>query len=272
VTFQSPGSILLQLGPLAIRWYGFLIALGAVIACSVATKLAKRFQFDLEHVLNCVFWCFIGGIIGARLYYVALKWEYFLQHLNEIPATWLGGLSIHGGLLGATICGAIYCRKVKLPILPMSDLISVCVPLAQAIGRWGNFFNSELFGRPVGPDFFLRLYIPPENRPLDYREFSYFHPTFLYESIWDLLLFCLLYFVVVNKTRAYPGLTFMIYLAGYSLGRMLIEPLRIDGFSFVAGMQTPVVISAVFLAGSIIGMVLILKRGRQPQVSPVPKL
>ncbi len=267
MTLQSPGAILFQLGPLTIRWYGFLIALGAVIACSAATRLAKRFGYDTEHVLNCVFWCFIGGIIGARLYYVALKYDYFLQHLNEIPATWLGGLSIHGGLIGATILGGLYCRKVKLPILPMADLISVCVPLAQAIGRWGNFFNSELFGRPVAPDFFLKVFIPLQDRPEGYREFSYFHPTFLYESVWDLLLFFLLYSVVIHKTRAYPGLTFMVYLAGYSLGRMLIEPLRIDGFSFVGGLQTPFVISAVFLVGAILGMFVIVKRGNSRQKS-----
>jgi phosphatidylglycerol:prolipoprotein diacylglycerol transferase len=135
------------------------------------------------------------------------------------------------------------------------------VPVAQAIGRWGNFFNSELFGRPVAADFFLRVYIPLEDRPAGYREFSYFHPTFLYESVWDLLLFFLLYLVVIHKARGYPGLTFMVYLAGYSAGRMLIEPLRIDGFSFVGGLQTPFVISAVFLVGAILGMVVIIKRG-----------
>ncbi len=145
---QSPGPILLQLGPLSIHWYGVMIALGLVVAFLAADKLAERFDLEKEVLINCGLVAFLSGIIGARLYFVALSWDYFKEHLLQIPATWLGGLSIHGGMIGATIGSVLFCRLQKLPILRVCDLFAACVPIGQAVGRWGNFFNSELFGRP----------------------------------------------------------------------------------------------------------------------------
>lgn len=229
-----------------IRWYGVMIAFGFLLASFIATRLAKKYGLNAEKLINCGLICFIGGIIGARLYFVALSWPYFQDHLLEICATWKGGMSIHGGIIGGTAFGWLYCRQNNLPVFRYADIICSVLPLGQAIGRWGNFFNSEAFGKPVASNFPLRLFIPTECRPALYAENEYFHPTFLYESVWDFLLFLILSFVILPKANKYSGLAFMLYIAGYSLGRLLIEPLRVDSI-MVAGLAAPLVVSAVAL-------------------------
>jgi phosphatidylglycerol---prolipoprotein diacylglyceryl transferase len=253
--FQSPGEIFLTL---TIRWYGVMIALGFLLASIAATRLAKKMNISPERLINCGLITFLGGVLGARLYFVALSWSYFQIHPFDIFATWKGGLSIHGGIIGGTIAGWLYCKKEKLPVLRYADVIASVLPLAQAIGRWGNFFNSEAFGRPVADDYPLRLFIPQEKRPQLYINNNYFHPTFLYESAWDLVLYLLLYFVLAEKLKKYPGMTFMSYLAGYSLGRLWIEPLRVDSI-MVAGAQAPFVVSAAMLIFSMISLLIILR-------------
>ena len=260
--FQSPGSIFLKLGPITIRWYGVMIFLGFVLASTAAARLAKKLSINPEQLINCAFITFLGGVIGARLYFVALSWPYFQLHPEDICAIWKGGLSIHGGIIGGTIAGWLYCISQKLPALKYADILSAVAPLGQAIGRWGNFFNSEAFGRPVADNYPLRLFIPQENRPLLYRNNDYFHPTFLYESAWDFALFLLLYFVIAPRLRKYPGLSFVVYLAGYSLGRLFIEPLRVDSI-MIAGAQAPFVVSAVTLLLSLISILIIFSVNRQ---------
>lgn len=256
--FQSPGPIFLKLGSFTIRWYGVMIALGFMLATLVASRLAKRWQLDSDRIVNLALIIFIGGIIGSRLYFVALTWSYFSGHLMEIIATWNGGLSIHGGIIGGIISGALYCKYSKLPFLRCADLFAITAPLAQSIGRWGNFFNSEAFGKPVLDSFWLKLYIPSENRPQAYQNCSFFHPTFLYESAWDLCLFLALYFLAADKFKQYPGVIFFIYLAGYSIGRLLVEPLRTDSIMFY-NLPIPIAASILTLTVSAIGIVLLLK-------------
>lgn len=257
VMFQSPGSIFFKLGPITIRWYGIMIALGFVAASIALSRLAKKVGLNSESLINCAIASFIGGIIGARLYFVSLSWGYFHNHLWEICATWNGGLSIHGGIIGAVIAGCVYAYLKKLPALQYADILTSVAPLGQAVGRWGNFFNSEAFGKPVADTFPLRLFIPPDNRPLAYLHNNYFHPTFLYESIWDFALFCLLYFVALPRLAAYPGLNFLLYIAGYSLGRMLIEPLRVDSI-MIGDWQAPLVVSAANFALALIAMMFLV--------------
>lgn len=252
--FQSPGSIIFQLGPLTVRWYGVMIAVGFLVATYFATRLAKRWQLSADQIVNLILVTFLGGIIGARLYFVALTWSDFVLHPIAIFETWRGGLSIHGGFIGGLLFGGIYCLFTKLPFLTCCDLIASCVGLAQAIGRWGNFFNSEAFGRPITSDFFLRLYIPPDRRPPQYQMNDYFHPTFLYESFWDLGIFFLLYFFLADRLRAYPGITFLCYLSLYSIGRLLIEPLRVDSLP-AFGMPAPILVSTIMLLLSWLGII-----------------
>lgn len=267
MTFYSPGSVFIHLGPLAIRYYGLMYLLGFLLAVIVLRRLARRFNVQAEPLINCALICFIGGIVGARLYYVLLSLPYFVNHLTEIPAVWHGGMSIHGGIIGSTIASIIYSKKKHMPILSTGDLLVTVVPLAQAIGRWGNFFNNELFGLPVSANFPIRQYIPPDMRPERYASYEFFQPAFLYESVWDFALFLLLYFVVLPKCRKYPGMTFFIYVASYSLGRILIEPIRVDSI-MLGNIQIPLIASWLFLLISLIVIVSLYLRNRKIYSTP----
>ncbi len=246
MTFYSPGQIFLHIGPITIRYYGLMFLLGFLMASFALKKIASRYGLESEPLISCALVCFIGGICGARLYFVLLNLPYFLNHLAEIFAVWRGGLSIHGGIIGAVLVGIWYGKKVGMPLFQTADILTAVVPLAQAVGRWGNFFNCELFGLPVGDDFPFKQYIPPEMRPAQYAANDFFQPAFLYESAWDLVLFFVLYFFVFPRFKNYPGVTFCVYLAGYSLGRILIEPIRLDSIMF-GDIQVPLAVSYLFL-------------------------
>ncbi|MCA9804182.1 MAG: prolipoprotein diacylglyceryl transferase [Cyanobacteria bacterium HKST-UBA02] len=251
--FQSPGAILFQLGPLTIRWYGLFIALGFVAAVMVATRFARRWQLDQDKVINSSFVGFIGGIAGARLYYVALSWSQFARNPLEMFATWNGGLSIHGGIIFGMISGLTFARLSGLPVLRMMDMAGCAFPIAQCIGRWGNFFNSEAFGLPVDKSFPLALYIPEVSRPPKFATNEFFHPTFLYESVWNLAVFLFVYFFASKKLAGYPGVTFMVYLALYSIGRLLIEPIRTDSI-MADTIPVPIIASAAMLILALIAI------------------
>ncbi|MBS2003581.1 MAG: prolipoprotein diacylglyceryl transferase [Candidatus Obscuribacterales bacterium] len=262
--FSSPTltGILLSLGPVTIRYYGLMIAMGALAAITTATAMAAKRGLDDQKLVNCALSSFVGSIIGARLYYVALQWQNYVNNLPDIVATWHGGMSLHGGIIGAFIGCIIYCKLTKSKFWPFCDVITTSVPLAQSIGRWGNFFNSEAFGKPVGPDFPLKLYIPPDRRPSQFHQDSYFHPTFLYEAVWDLALFLLLYFVLAEQLKKYDGMAFSVYITIYSIGRLLIEPIRSD--SIMAGtIPFPMIASAVGLAIGVVGIIISYMKGRK---------
>jgi phosphatidylglycerol:prolipoprotein diacylglycerol transferase len=257
---QSPGAIFVKLGPVTIRWYGVMVASGFFGATYVATELAKRFKMDPEKIINLALCCFVGGIIGARLYFVALSWPQFAAHPQEIiwsstEGLSIRGLSIHGGMLGALITGFAYCYFTKLPLLGCADIIATALPLGQAIGRWGNFFNSEAFGLPTHAHWPLRLFIPIADRPIIFIQYQYFHPTFLYESLWDLMLFLILLRLVM-MLRNYPGAVLFLYLVGYSIGRLCIEPIRIDSIMAPGTMiPAPTLMSAAMLFAGGIGLI-----------------
>lgn len=231
-----------------------MIALGFLTASWAATRLCKRRGIDTDSMLNGALVSFIGGILGARLYFVALNWRAFSTRPEEILATWLGGLSIHGGMLGGLLSGFAYAKLAKKPpFLHGIDIAGTILPLAQGIGRWGNFFNSEAFGKPVTEDFPLRLYIPQNNRPPQYMDANFFHATFLYECIWDVALFALLYNFAFDRLRRYPGMTFLLYIFAYSIGRALIEPMRTDSI-MVNGQAAPSVVSHALIVSSSLAM------------------
>ncbi|HEY9683537.1 MAG TPA: prolipoprotein diacylglyceryl transferase [Drouetiella sp.] len=266
MTFTSPTltGVLFTLGPLTVRYYGLMIALGTLAAITAATAMATKRGLDDQKFVNCFLSSFIGAIVGARLYYVSLQWQHYIHDLPDIIATWHGGMSLHGGIIGAFIGCIIYCKVTQTRFWPFCDVITTSVPLAQSIGRWGNFFNSEAFGKPVPPDFPLRLYIPPDKRPEQFANFTDFHPTFLYEAVWDLGLFLLLYFVLANRLKNYDGMAFSVYIAIYSIGRLLIEPIRSD--SIMAGtIPFPIIASAVGLVIGIVGIGVSYMKGRKSQ-------
>lgn len=230
LVFTSPGPLVLQWGPFALRWYGLLIALAVLIGLGLARRLAKSRGIDPELVTDLLPVLVLGSVFGARLYYVVLEWRQYAGNWADILAIWRGGIAIHGALIGGLLATVLYCRWRRLAFWPLVDVLVPAVALGQAIGRWGNFFNSEAFGLPT--DLPWKLRIPVDHRPPEFLADLYFHPTFLYESLWNLGVGALLLilFRAANRGRIHlpPGALSCVYLMAYSSGRVWIEGLRID--------------------------------------------
>lgn len=256
---KSPGSIAFELGPIVIHWYGIIIAIAFLIGLLVTTNIAKKQNENPDHILNLSTYLLLGAVFGARLYFVLFNGSYYLRHPQEILMLWQGGLSIHGALLGGIITIIAYTKFYKLSLLKYLDILAYGTVLGQAIGRWGNFFNSEAFGLPTNLPL-IKLYIPAELRPLQYKQFQFFHPTFLYESLWDLTIFILLFFVFRKKLKSYNGAVFFLYLTLYSTGRFFIEALRIDSIYFLLGMPLAQIISIILIIIGIAGLYIVLNR------------
>ena len=230
MAFASPGPLVFQLGPFALRWYGLFIAIAVLSGLGLATKLGKSRGIDPNLIADLLPVLVLGAVLGARTYYVLLEWRQYAGHWPEALAIWHGGIAIHGALLGGSLATVLYCRWRKLAFWPLLDVLLPAVALGQAIGRWGNFFNSEAFGLPT--DLPWKLFIPLANRPVAFLQVSYFHPTFLYESLWDLGVCGLLLLLIrqANQGRiSLPaGAVSCVYLMAYSSGRVWIEGLRLD--------------------------------------------
>ena len=228
--FQSPGPILFELGSLSIRWYGILISSAVLIGLSISQYLGKYRDLNPDDISDLVIFLVIGAIPCARIYYVLFQWQEYVQNPADMIAIWKGGIAIHGAIIGGVIAGIIFAKIKKLSFWQIADVIAPSLILGPAIGRWGNFFNSEAFGRPT--DLPWKLYIPMNNRPLQYINEEFFHPTFLYESLWNLSIFgiliALFFWGVKNKNKLKAGTIFFVYMIGYSLGRVWIEGFRID--------------------------------------------
>lgn len=260
--FTSPGPILFELGPLAIRWYGLLIASAVLIGVSLSMALAKRRHLDPDLVADLAVWLVIGAIPAARLYYVLFEWESYARNPGQIIAIWNGGIAIHGAVLGGTIAACIFARLKRVSFWQLADVVAPSLILGQAIGRWGNFFNSEAFGAPT--DLPWKLYIPPARRPPELMSFEYFHPTFLYESLWNVAVFGLLmvlFFRGLRRWRLKPGTLFMVYLVAYSLGRVWIEGLRTDSL-MLGPLRIAQVVSLVGVAIGALGLYWLYGLGR----------
>ncbi len=176
----SPGAIAFELGPLTVRWYGILMATSIGVGFWLAHRQAQKEGLPADDILRVAQWAVIAGLIGARLYEVAFNWDYYGRYPWKIPAVWEGGLAMHGGIIVGFLTGVALAIHWRVPVLPSLDVAAPSVILGQAIGRWGNFFNEEAFGRPT--DLPWKLYISPPHRPPEYANAEYFHPTFLYES------------------------------------------------------------------------------------------
>lgn len=253
--FTSPGPILLDWGPLSMRWYGFLIASAVLIGVTLSQWLARRRHVDPDLLSDLAIWLVIAAIPSARLYYVLFQWQEYAQHPDQIIAIWKGGIAIHGAVLGGLIASLIFARIRRISFWQLADLVAPSLILGQAIGRWGNFFNSEAFGAPT--DLPWKLYIPPERRPLGYESFAYFHPTFLYESMWDLMVFAILlrlfFWGLKHPSRSKIGTLFLVYLVGYSCGRFWIEGLRTDSL-MLGPLRIAQVVSLIQIAIGVSGL------------------
>jgi phosphatidylglycerol:prolipoprotein diacylglycerol transferase len=257
--FRSPGPIAFQLGPLTIRWYGLLMATAMGLGLWLAYRDARRRGLDAERFLKTAELALLGGLVGARLYYVLLNLDYYSRFPGKILAVWEGGLAIHGGLIGGVLVGGWYAWTKRLPIFAFLDVAAPSLALGQAIGRWGNFFNEEAFGTPT--DLPWRLYISPAQRPLQYAADETFHPTFLYESLWDLALFLVLAFWLRRRLEPAPGALFLAYVGLYSLGRFFTEALRTDAL-MLGPIRMAQLVSVLGVMLAVVGLPLLLRRAR----------
>ena len=240
---QSPGDTFLNLGFLTIRWYGLLISISVIIGLFISKKLAKLRNINPQYISDILPSLIISSIIGARAYYVIFEWRKysgnnfltsidFFNNIIQIPsclAIWEGGIAIHGGLIGGFLSILFFCKSKNINLKSFLDTLVPSIILGQSIGRWGNFFNNEAFGIPTNLP--LKLFIPIQNRPIEFINSQFFHPTFIYESLWNFLIFVLLIsiFLKQNKNNSFrPGFISCLYLVGYSFGRYWIEGLRID--------------------------------------------
>lgn len=240
---QSPGDTFLNLGFLTIRWYGLLISISVVIGLFISKKLAKSRNINPQYISDILPTLIISSIIGARAYYVIFEWRQYsgenfftsfdlFNNVIQIPsflAIWQGGIAIHGGLIGGFLCILFFCKSQNIHLKTFIDILIPSIILGQSIGRWGNFFNNEAFGIPT--DLPWKLFIPIQNRPIEFINYQFFHPTFIYESLWNFFIFILLIIIFYqqnNKNSVRPGFISCLYLIGYSFGRFWIEGLRID--------------------------------------------
>jgi len=228
--FTSPGPLLFQLGPFSLRWYGLLIAVAVLLGLLLATRLGKQRGIDPALIADLLPILVLAAVIGARLYYVTFEWRQYQLNWLDALAIWRGGIAIHGALIGGTLAVILYSRWRRISFWNLLDVLLPSVALGQAIGRWGNFFNSEAFGLPT--DLPWKLTIPYANRPVEFLDQSTFHPTFLYESLWNLGVLALLLVLfergIRGKINLPVGAISCLYLVAYSCGRFWIEGLRID--------------------------------------------
>jgi phosphatidylglycerol:prolipoprotein diacylglycerol transferase len=273
--------------PIAVRWYGVIIMSGALFAAWLASRRAAAAGIDPDHVWNQLILGLILGIAGARLYYVAFEWERFAGDPISIINLTTGGLAVHGSLIGSLLAAFIYTRYAKLPLLAWVDIIAPGFLIAQGIGRWGNFFNQEAYGRPTDLPFGVRIdpdrRLPPYTNLQQYPAGTLFHATFLYESVWNVLGGLLLLLldrrmgsgVPAERRRLRPGDLLLVYGIIYSLGRYWIEGLRTDslclngvGGECAGSLRVAQLVSLALIALCAVGLVINHSRPLRPTLAP----
>ena len=245
-----------------VRWYSLLILLGVIISYVIIQSECNRFQIKKEFVFNLLFWSLIFGIVGARLYYVLFNLQYYKDHLIEIVEVWNGGLAIHGGLLFGFFVIVYYCRKYKVGIKKILDIVCPAVILAQAIGRWGNFFNGEAYGGIVTYKTLVNMRIIPQF-VIDnmYIDGAYHLPMFYFESLLCIIGFIIMLFLRRRK-YAKNGQTFGFYLIWYGLIRFFIEIFRTDAL-MIGQLKVAQIVSVIMI---LIGLYMFISEARKPKL------
>lgn len=265
-SIPSPPNGTVDLGPIPIRAYGLLLAVGVLLAAWLAERRWVKRGGD-EGTINAIaLWVIVGGIVGARIYHVISDYQLFTGDWLRAFEIWEGGLSIWGAVAGGAVALILVARRRNLDTLALMDTIVPCVALAQAIGRWGNYFNQELFGRPTNLPWGLE--IDPAQRPDGYARFDTFHPTFLYESIWSLLVFGML-LTVERRVRLHRGQLTALYIALYTFGRFWFELLRIDPANRILAVRVNVWVSGLLFFGAVAWLVVSARRAA-PASATVP--
>ncbi len=243
--------IAIDLGPIQIYWYSIFIFLGMLTACVLIFKESKKQGIEENILLNLIFYTIIIGIIGARAYYVLFNLPYYLNNPIQILEIWNGGLAIHGGIIAGMIFLIFYCKKKKIKLLKMLDIIVVGLIIAQAIGRWGNFFNGEAYGPATTFQHLKNLGIPEFIINGMYILGEYHHPTFLYESLWCTIGFIVLLLVRKFYKKLYLGDLTGLYLVWYGVIRFIIEGMRTDSL-MLGPLKMAQIVSIIFIVSGII--------------------
>lgn len=248
IVFNYIDPVAFNLGPLSVRWYGIIIAVGILLGYFVAQRALVKARLHKDTLVDIIFYSALFGFIAARIYFVIFQWPYYAENPGEIIKIWHGGIAIHGGLIGGFIAGVIVCKVKNLNPFQIGDIVAPSIILAQGIGRWGNFMNHEAHGGPVSRAFLEQLHLPNFIIENMYINGQYYHPTFLYESIWDVAGFIIL---VNIRKHLKLGETFFLYLTWYSIGRFFIEGLRTDSLMLTSNIRVAQLVSILLILISI---------------------
>lgn len=254
--------VLFNIGSFHIYWYSVLILLGILIGLFLVLKESKRKNINKDDIIDISFNTIIWGIIGARIYYVIFNIKTYLPNIISILYIWEGGLAIYGGIILGFISLVYSAKKKKIKLTILTDLITPSLILAQSIGRWGNFFNKEAYGSIVTLDYLTKLHLPNFIIQGMYINGNYYHPTFLYESLWCLLGFIILILIRIFYKKRKDGFITYIYLIWYGIGRYFIESLRMDSL-YIGSFRVSQIVSIIIILIGIIGIILNYKKERR---------
>ncbi|RLE13713.1 MAG: prolipoprotein diacylglyceryl transferase [Actinobacteria bacterium] len=267
---SSPSQNVLELGPLTIHFYGILIAIGVIVAIVVSKKRYERFGGSGEFFESAAIWAIVLGFLGARAGYVFTHSGQFTDRPWAVFFIWEGGLALYGGLFFGALTVIYLVNKRGGDAFAFADAAAVGIPLAQAIGRWGNYFNQELFGTPS--DLPWAIIIHPGHRPAGYEQFETFHPTFLYESVWNALVLVPVILWLERREKLAKGASFGVYIVMYSFIRFTMELLRTDTTFRLLGMSRNGWISVAALIGGLIWIYWMQKRAEERTLVGEPTL
>lgn len=257
----SPERLLISIGPIAIYWYGLFVICAILSGLVIVLRLGGEYGFKKEDLFDISFWLIIGGIAGARIYHILLETNYYFNNPIKIFAIWEGGVAIHGAIFLDMAILYFLSRKYKYGFWHISSIIVAGVSLGQTIGRWGNYFNQELFGKPTSLPWGIP--IKPSNRPENYLDHSYFHPTFLYESLGNFLIFTFILYMhkklifINNQEHKKYKIIVAFYLIAYSVLRLSMEFIRIDNTPEFNGLRLPQVVSVGII---FVALVILIKQ------------
>ena len=285
-----------NLGPFKIYWYGILITIGFMLGFSYMSIMSKKFKLSIDNIIDVIIYSIIGAIIGLRTYYVAFHFDLYKNNLLDILKIWEGGLALYGGVIGGFLVGIIMCKKRKLPVLQVTDLVVGGLILAQSVGRWGNFVNVEAFGKNTNSIFGMTsvsiqnylFKVAPKlaNEGIIIDPTANVHPCFLYESFWCLLGFILIMIITLNmnyniknsdnetndetdndkekkhKLNIYPGMITSIYFIWYGTGRFFIEGLRVDSL-MIGSLRVSKLLSLIFVVIFILLFFICILKNRE---------
>lgn len=257
--FQSPTDVAFDVFGFPIYFYGIILASAIFVGVYCAYFLYKLFynKQEASKIIDFSPYIIIIGIIGARLYYCLVNFSYYVKHPLEIFYIRQGGLSIHGVIIIGILALYTFSKKYKMSFLKLIDVFLCGTALGQSIGRWGNFFNSEAFGTPTNLPW--KLYIPITHRPPQYIDFKYFHPTFLYESIFDFLIFLIL-LICFKKLSKSPGVLACLYLIMYSIVRIIVEHFRIDSVLNIDGIPIAQLVSLIIIVVASVAIIILTRK------------